>query len=458
MKTNFRLRSLVILVVVALALLPALSTVKAQDKTVVTWFIGLGTGTQAQQLEAQKAVADAFNASQDKIELQLHIAANNQAAPDELAVLLQSPDTAPDIVGPTGFSGANAFAGSWMDIRPLVEAAGYDLKQFPESLVNLYEAGDEGLLGVPFAVYPGVLYYNKDLFDEAGLAYPPNEFGAKYELNGAEVDWSWDTVAEVAKILTVDANGNDATSADFDAAAIEQYGFVHQWAIQRSEWYTFGGFEIVGADGKVVLPESARAETQWVWNGIWKDHFIPSSTASGSALLQPSEFASGKVGMARVMLWYTCCLGDLKSNWDIGVVPSYNGTYYAPADADTFRILKSSKNPEAAFEVMQYLLGDGALQLLTAYGAFPARADIQESFVKALSEKYPSVTNWQIIQPSLEKAPSPHHESYVPNYNKVNDRLTTFRQLVYGDTGKDLDVNAELDKLQADLQTLVDEK
>ena len=60
--------------------------------------------------------------------------------------------------------------------------------------------------------------------------------------------------------------------------------------------------------------------------------------------------------MARVMLWYTCCLADMTSKWDLGIVPSYNGNTYAPADADTFRIHKDSKNPEAAFTVLQYLL------------------------------------------------------------------------------------------------------
>ena len=65
---------------------------------------------------------------------------------------------------------------------------------------------------------------NVDLFDEAGLNYPPSSFDEKYVMpDGSEVDWNYDTVAEIAKILTVDANGNDATSADFDPGNIVQY-------------------------------------------------------------------------------------------------------------------------------------------------------------------------------------------------------------------------------------------
>lgn len=444
----------VVLLLVMMAALVVAPTA-AQDKTVVTWFIGLGTGTQPEQIDVQNAVVEAFNASQDAIELKVNIAASNQVAPDALSTLIAA-GTAPDIVGPVGFDGSNQFAGQWLDLQPLVDSAGYDLAQFPENLVNLYQAGDDGLLGIPFAVYPGLIFYNADLFDEAGLEYPPAEFGAPYVLDGEEVEWNWDTLATIAKILTVDSNGNDATMEGFDPASIVQFGFNHQWGTQRADFSTFGGSPVVDESGKVVIPENWRAEAQWVYNGVWVDHFMPTATYDASDLLKPSAFASGKVAMSRVPLWYTCCLGDLTSNWDLAVVPSYEGNYYAPADADTFRIFKGTANPEAAFTVLQYLLGDGASDLLAAYGAYPARPDLQEAAIAVKAEQYPSVQNWGVVAPSLEYATVPHHESYYPNYAKGQQRFNDFRTLMYGDTGESMDLAAELDKLQADLQAIVD--
>jgi multiple sugar transport system substrate-binding protein len=81
--------------------------------------------------------------------------------------------TPPDIVGPVGFSGSNAFAGQWLDLQPLIDSTAYELEGIPENLVESYRSLSEGLTGLPFAVFPGVLYYNVDLFDEAGLNYPP---------------------------------------------------------------------------------------------------------------------------------------------------------------------------------------------------------------------------------------------------------------------------------------------
>ncbi len=453
MKTAYRRLALLVVLALVLAFVPA--TVNAQGKTVVRWFVGLGTGTDAAQIAVQEAVVKKFNESQNEIELQITIAASNQAAPDAFAALLGTPDQ-PDIVGPMGFSGANLFPNNWLDLRPLIEATKYDLSNLPESLVKLYES-PEGLIGIPFATFPAMMFYNKDLFDEAELAYPPAEFGAKYMLDGKEVDWSWDTVAEIAKRLTVDANGEDATSDKFDPNNIVQFGFIHQWGTIRADLSTFGGATFNDANGKVTFPDHWRAAAKWYHERIWKDHSIPTATYENSDLLRPSAFASGKVAMARVQVWYTCCLGDLKSKWDLGVVPSYNGQYHAPVDADTFRIMKTTKNPEAAFKVLTYLLGEGALDLLTTYGAYPARPDLQASWVEAQAKRYPSVENWAAISPSLNYAAVPNHEYYFPGFAKGQLRFADFRTLLLGDSGKDIDVDAELDKLAADLEAIIKE-
>ena len=37
------------------------------------------------------------------------------------------------------------------------------------------------------------------------------------------------------------------------------------------------------------------------------------------------------------------------TDWDLAAIPSYNGTITSPLNADTFAILKDTKNPDAAF-------------------------------------------------------------------------------------------------------------
>ena len=91
------------------------------------------------------------------------------------------------------------------------------MSQFPKSTVDLYNVGGEGQAGIPFAIYPSVLFYKAGLFKEAGLAEPPHEWNAKYTMpDGSVVPWDYDTVQKLALLLTVDQNGLDATEAGFD--------------------------------------------------------------------------------------------------------------------------------------------------------------------------------------------------------------------------------------------------
>jgi len=452
-----KFRVLIVVMMLAAILVSSISPIaQAQSKVKVVWFIGLGTGTNEQQIATQEAIRDAFNASQDEIELELNIAGSNQTAPDVLSTLIASGDV-PDIVGPVGFDGSNRFAGQWLDLEPLVESAGYGLEEFPANLVDAYRSLDSGLTGLPFLVFPGVLYYNVELFDEAGLNYPPAVAGEPYVMpDGTEVAWDYDTVVEIGKILTVDANGYDATMEEFDPSNIAQFGFVHQWDTIRSDLHTFQAAP-VAVDGVVEFPDAWREASQWLWESIWVHHISPTDSYVSSELLNSNAFASGRVAMARSMAWYTCCLNDLTAAWDLAVQPAYNGAINAPIDMDTFRIHKDTKNPEAAFTVLSYLLGEAALDLATVYGGYPARAELQESWVALKAEQYPSVTHWEVVANSIELAPTPHHEEWYPNYSRGQQRFTDFRVLIGSDGGGDIDLDAEFDKLQADIQTLVGE-
>jgi ABC-type glycerol-3-phosphate transport system substrate-binding protein len=225
---RFLLLALVLVTVVSLGGRP----VAAQGKVKIVWFVGLGTGTNDQQIATEKEVVADFNASQDQIELEIQIAPSFGVAMDTITTLLASGNP-PDIAGPVGVGGSNALADQWMDLKPLIDKNKYDLTPFDPAVLDLYKTLNGGYSAIPFAVFPSIIYYNPALFDEAGLKYPPSKVGDKYELDGKQVDWNYDTVAQVAKLLTVDKDGNDATSDKFDPKNIVQYGMNFQWALMR---------------------------------------------------------------------------------------------------------------------------------------------------------------------------------------------------------------------------------
>ncbi len=439
---------------VVATLLAMLAGAALAQPVTITWFVGLGAGAQPEQKAAQDAIVERFNATHDDIQLEI-VYVTNEVSVTTLSTLIATGE-APDIVGPVGGAGSAAFAGNFLDLQPLVDADGYDLSQFPEAAVDNQRTAD-GLIGIPFASFPAFLYYRPALFDEAGLEYPPTEIGAPYHLDGQEVPWDIDTLTEVARRLTVDANGHDATEPEFDPSQTVQWGFTNQWAgagAARQNVTLFGPGLMVDDQGNAQMPDNWREGWRWYYDAIWKYQFMPSADEDGSDLLAAGNaFESGNMAMAQSHLWYTCCVTG--TEWNIAALPSYDGTVTARLHADTFRIMKQTEHPQEAFEVLKYLTGEASLELLAVYGGMPTRPGDQAAFFAGLDERFPQGVDWAVAQAHVAYADVPSHETPMPNHNKANDRLDQFKSLLDSQPG--LDVDAEMDKLVADLQVIFDE-
>jgi multiple sugar transport system substrate-binding protein len=297
------------------------------------------------------------------------------------------------------------------------------------------------------AVYSSFFYYNKSLFDEAELDYPPHEVGAQYD--GKE--WNWETVRELAMLLTVDENGNDATSADFDPDAIVQYGLDAQFTEHDARaWGTiFGGSgSAVADDGTTAQwPDNWREGLQYMYDGIWKDHFIPNETAV-QALADGNTFQSGRVAMDVVHQWYTCCVypgeGDPQvTDWDIAVLPvGPDGTITSKLHADTIGIMDSTEYPEAAFEALTFLAASP--ELIQTWGAMPAVESQREAFFAGLDERFaPLDIDWNVSSLMLQYPDNPSHEAFMPNFQEADSANKDLGSKIW--TTPDLDLDAEID-------------
>jgi multiple sugar transport system substrate-binding protein len=427
---------------------------------VVRWFVGLGAGGQPQQLQAEAEFVNNFNASQTDVYLALEIYNNNVAA--NILKTQIAAGNPPDIIGPVGVEGLNLFRDQLLDLQPLIDENDYSVEGVDPALVEFFKLGENNAtIGVPFATYPSFLYYNKDLFDEAGLPYPPSKVGDKYEGK----DWDLDTLREVAMKLTVDADGNDATSADFDPENIVQWGFDMQYADNSplAESSLFGASSFVADDGSTAqIPEPISVGQKWFNDGVWKDHFIPSAAHINSDLLDKgNEFESGNLAMNQSHSWFTCCVypaapaAPKVKDFGFAITPSYDGEITSKLHADTFSLLKSTKVPDAAFQAMVALV-DSA-ELLTLYGAFPADPSKQQAFFDTTNANFPGVTlDWSIPQAMLAYPDVPNHQAWVPNYAKAKPAWQAF-QNNYRTTEGGVDIDAELETLKTTLQGIFDE-
>jgi multiple sugar transport system substrate-binding protein len=434
-------------------------------KVCVRWFVGLGTGTDPAQITTQEEVVKDFNASQSKIQLILEIvpfAAAKDALSTEIAA-----DNGPDIVGPVGWGGSNAYYDQWADIGPLMTKAKFDTSIFDPALVKFYQVEGKQV-GLPFAVYPGAIYFIPAMFDESGLAYPPQTYGQKYKMpDGKMVDWNWDTVTQVAKLLTIDKNGKNSTEDGFDKTQIVQIGYSAQWQSPLSVATFYAGAQKIYEGDKTgnyksAIPTSWQDAWKWYYDGMWgKQPYIANGALAGSPEFGAGNtFNSGKAAMGLTQTWYTCCLADFAkagNQFQLGIQPmGSDGKVHGRVDADTFRMWKGSKHLDESFTVLAYLITTGGDKLLPAYGAMPAIASKTQAFFDKKAKDYPFVTkeSWNVFVEGLGYPDTPSSEQFQPHWNEATAREQTFFDLM-GNTAPDkFDFAAEFKKMVDDVNVI----
>ncbi|HEX7490106.1 MAG TPA: extracellular solute-binding protein [Candidatus Limnocylindrales bacterium] len=422
----------------------------------ITWFVGLGSGTQPNQIDAEKAFVASYNKlNKDGITITLKIVPHDSAY-DVLKTDIARGD-APDLIGPVGVKDRNGFEGLFLDLTQEIAKNNYDVKAFADPAVEFFRDSSGAQIGLPYLVNSGYIWYNKDAFAKAGLPNLPTTVGEMYQGK----TWDWNALGAVAAQLTLDKKGKKSTDSGFDKANIVQYGVDFQGLDARRIGSLFGSGSFVDSDGKTATIPAVWAEAyNWYYDAIWKSHYAPNATVEASALLnQGNSMASGNVAMSAAWGTSISSLWDSKTStakmksWDIGVIPSWKGNTTSPMDADTFVIAKASKNPDAAFKAMVAIEADPTL--MQDYGGLPVKASAQAAYTQSmdatLSPIFPGIkVTWSVLNEMLMHPASPSDQVTLPASTQAT---TDYGALLTKLQTKDgLDVNAELTKLQAILQ------
>lgn len=410
----------------------------SSEKVKITWYIGLGAGSNPEQVTLENAFVEKFNASQPNIELEAIIVPNQQAQ-SQLATMIAG-GNAPDIIGPVGVGGRASFTDQLLDLSPYIKETNTDLSVYEKALVDFYNVPGQGQIGLPFGVFPMVVIYNEAIFDEAGLPYPPSAYGEQYDGK----DWTFETFTELAKKLTVDSNNKDATQDGFDKTQVVQWGMNYQWGTDFTNiGATFGNGTVVADDGKTAqIPAAWQQGMQWYYDAMFVDGIAIDANQESAQEIGGNAFSAGKVGMTITNSWYLCCIDGTKvPRFNFAPMPSNNGAIVSVLDADTFSILKGSQHPKEAFEVLQYFLTEGAPELYAIYGPLPGLTANQDAFFKTQNEKWNLDFNWQVVVDSMKYPDIPSTEMALPNNLESRQVISDFNKKLFSTPG--LDLNTE---------------
>ncbi|MBI1280997.1 MAG: extracellular solute-binding protein [Anaerolineaceae bacterium] len=445
------LRASVLLIVLSAFLFGGIA--QAADPINIRIFVGLGTGDRPDQKDPQDAIAALWNDSHTDIKISFDINANTTAR--DVLLTQAAGDNPPDLIGPVGIRGLYDSIQLWEDLSPYIEKdkAALNLDDYDPATLKLFQDAGGRNLSVALGIYPSFLYVNEDIFNNAEIPLPPKEFGAKYtDKDGNQVNWDWDEVAVVGKLITSDSNGKYSDEADFDPTKIQNYGYGDFWNSMRHVAMQFGATDSgLAPDGKTAdFNQPAFIEAmKWYQKGIFTDHFIPDAAAEGALGQGTTPFESARLGMWYSHTWYSCCVGSAKFNWGIYAAPAVNGTdgqkIVAPLHADTFGMLAKSKNKDAAWEVLKWLnSSEIASQLCTVYGCLPARASARASWEEGMKKQFPGM-DLNVVYAAIPYLDIPNHEGYLPNYAQAFDAF----QAVWGNIRTDgsLDIQKTMDDL-----------
>ncbi|MFP3387515.1 ABC transporter substrate-binding protein [Brevibacillus sp. SIMBA_040] len=310
-------------------------------------------------------------------------------------------------------------------IRDITE---YVTKEINKDEVNGLEFNKDAegkYWGVPQGIQVGALFYNKDLFDKAGVSYPT-------------ADWTWDDLKAAAAKLTLDANGKNADDPAFDKNSVKQFGFTFFGSSR-------GAFNILKAYGGGVLdptmtksiihsPENKKA-VEWMADGM-KRRLFPNPADLKAFQSNFKVFLSGASAMQIDIYAATTAMNGAELNYDVAPLPKGpDGKRFAPVIANSWVINKKANEQKvkAAQEWITYwTTSDEAQVEWTQVGeAIPVKKSVANSDKFLTNNTKPE--NKKVFLDSLEFAGTIDTNAVFAEWVKVfTDNLSELFMDKYG--------------------------
>jgi ABC-type glycerol-3-phosphate transport system substrate-binding protein len=278
-------------------------------------------------------------------------------------------DDYPDIVGPVNECLTFQLQNYWIDLSR--HASAWYLNDLDARLRDRFTV-DGQLVGFPTGIRPHFVYYNKDLLDSTGVAYPPSSS-----------PWDWGEVRDRAVALTRDSRGQSPSSPVFDPMAIASYGFYWQWSTGSRLLWLLGGRPFTTEGGRFRFSKTARANYRWVRDGLWHTFFIPPGRFYADSNYE--AFQTGRVGMVwRDSGFAAHFASHVRFAWDIAPQPvSWESEAAVPWNTSMFGVCNRARNPELAVRVLEALSSQP--DLYTATGQYPALVSLQPAFLQGVT-------------------------------------------------------------------------
>lgn len=314
------------------------------------------------QQPAMQRIVDAFEAAHPKIHVTIQLTASA-----EYWTKMQADATggsAPDVFWMNGpHAQLYASNGVLLPLDDQLKRDGVSMSNYPANLVSLYNYQGKQY-GIPKDFDTVGLWYNKKLFDAAGVKYPDDT-------------WTWKTLSEAARKLTNSSKG--------------VYGILAPPFGQENYYDTIyqAGGQVISPDGKSSgYDQPATISGLRFWTDLVKQGSSP-SLKSMTDTFPGQLFESGKAAMYYGGSWNTLAFAKndaIKNDVDVTVLPK--GAKRAVIIHGLANVAYAkSKHPKEAAQFIAFLGSRQAAQTEAKYGGvIPAYKGTESDWVKAVPQ------------------------------------------------------------------------
>lgn len=275
-------------------------------------------------------------------------------------------------------------AGLLLNLNDYIEGdENIDMANYYEDIVELYTNDDGIHYAIPKDYDTVALWYNKTIFDEAGMEYPTN-------------DWTWEDMYDAAVKLTKDDGSQYGMAENTDRNQEFFYNII----------YSYGGNVISEDHTKSGMDDPKTIEAMEMVGKMVKDCMPAQSIMAESG--ETDLFTSGVCAMRLFGSWRVAAFQeyDNASEWGVTEIPYHDANGNGQCDEGErvsiynglgWSASKDCSNPDAAYSLISYLGSEEGQKRQAELG-------VTMSAYKGTSDAWVNCTDLWDLNPYLDVA------------------------------------------------------
>ncbi|MEV0389717.1 sugar ABC transporter substrate-binding protein [Nonomuraea sp. NPDC050643] len=312
----------------------------------------------------------------------------------------------------------------------IARTPGFGMDDLPENALGYFKDGGGKLHALPTDMAPKLLFFNKDIFDAAGVDHP-------------DESWTVEKMVETAKKLT---KGEGAQKI---------FGFTPM-PLPAPDLATifllpYGGRFLSQDEMSVAITQEPARKAMGMWlDVLLKDKAVPSLAELNQVLEKVEPFKTGKAAMSIQGAWILTELAKQKSfTWGAVAVPKGPAGRFTPAVGSALAMTATSQQKDAAWIYLNEYLSSTGQQFRRI--SAPARQSAWLPNAEALGIPKDVI---EVAQQAMKDYATSDGVMHLPANKKVVDTAKPiWEQAMIGKIG----LNEALDQIAAKVTPLLAE-